>query len=147
METYFDQTIPCQISACPPSYKDSDVEARCLKRVDKVDKVDKEQAGYTYNLDLPVRSRQTRTWWDLYILLMVTMTKDGIVVNVTMILRYANIFCAACHGELKSVEHQTIRIGKAKSFLSWCSLNLRLHQWTSAVILQPGPATRRATTS
>ena len=65
METYFDRTILCQISACPPSYTDSDVEARCLKRVDKedkVDKVDKEQAGYTYNLDLPVRSRETRIW-------------------------------------------------------------------------------------
>ena len=68
METYFDRTIPCQISACPPSYKDSDVEARCLKRVDKVDKVnmvdkvDKEQVGYTYNLDLPVRSRDTQIW-------------------------------------------------------------------------------------
>ena len=53
----------------------------------------------------------------LYILLIVTMTKDGIVANV-VILRYANIFCAACHGELKSLEHQTIRIGKAKSFPS-----------------------------
>ena len=68
METYFDRTIPRQISVCPPSYTDSDVEARCLKRVDKVDKVDKEdkedkeQAGYTYNLDLPVRSRETRIW-------------------------------------------------------------------------------------
>ena len=51
----------------------------------------------------------------LYIVLIVTMTKDGIVANVT-ILRYANIFCAVCHGELKAVEHQTIRIGEAKSF-------------------------------
>ena len=60
----------------------------------------------------------------MYIVLIVTMTKDGIAANVTMILRYANIFCAACHGELKAVEHQTIRIGKAKSFPSRCSLNL-----------------------
>ena len=52
----------------------------------------------------------------LYILLIVTMTKDGIVANVTRILRYANIFCAACHGEIKSVEHQTIRIGKVEIF-------------------------------
>lgn len=59
----------------------------------------------------------------MYILLIVTMTKDGIVVNVT-ILRYANIFCAACHEELKAVEHQTIKISKAKSFPFYCSLNL-----------------------
>ena len=51
----------------------------------------------------------------LYIVLIVTMTKDAIVANV-VILRYANIFCAACHGELKSVEHQTIRIGKVEIF-------------------------------
>ena len=44
------------------------------------------------------------------------MTKDGIADNVLVILRYANIFCAVCHGELKAVEHQTIRIGEAKSF-------------------------------
>ena len=52
----------------------------------------------------------------LYILLIVTMTKDGIADNVLVILRYTNIFCAVCHGELKAVEHQTIRIGEAKSF-------------------------------